>query len=84
LFCAARRRFGSWDGALNAAGLDAEKIRLRKYNPALNAPRKKSQGASSTPSARNGKSSVPVRPAAKAAAKGRTKSAIKTKARRAR
>lgn len=41
LFCAARRRFGSWDGALNAAGFKAENIRLRKFNPALNAPRKK-------------------------------------------
>jgi hypothetical protein len=29
LFCAARRRFGSWDGALEAAGISAEKIRLR-------------------------------------------------------
>jgi hypothetical protein len=45
LFCAARRRFGSWDGALNAAGFKAEKIRLRKFNPALNAPRKKKKPA---------------------------------------
>lgn len=30
LFCAARRRFGSWDAALGAAGLDASAIRLRK------------------------------------------------------
>lgn len=30
LFCAARRRFGSWDCALEAAGLDASAIRLRK------------------------------------------------------
>ena len=30
LFCAARRRFGSWDAALEAAGLDASAIRLRK------------------------------------------------------
>ncbi len=30
LFCAARRRFGSWDGALEAAGLDATLIRLRQ------------------------------------------------------
>jgi len=29
LFCAARRRFGSWDNALAAAGFDAAKIRLR-------------------------------------------------------
>ena len=41
LFCAARRRYGSWDNALNAAGLNAESIRLRKFNPALNAPRRK-------------------------------------------
>ena len=30
LFCAARRRFGSWDEALRAAGLEAESIRLRQ------------------------------------------------------
>ena len=29
LFCAARRRFGSWDGALEAAGIDATAIRKR-------------------------------------------------------
>jgi hypothetical protein len=45
LFCAARRRFGSWDNALNAAGLNADKIRLRKFNPALNAPRSKKSEA---------------------------------------
>lgn len=32
LFTAARRRFGSWDNALAAAGLDAGKIRLRRAN----------------------------------------------------
>ena len=42
LFCAARRRFGSWDGALEAAGYNAEKIRLRRHNPAMNARRGKS------------------------------------------
>ena len=30
LFCAARRRFGSWDKALVAAGLNVEQIRLRR------------------------------------------------------
>ncbi|MDF2439724.1 MAG: hypothetical protein JWN98_708 [Abditibacteriota bacterium] len=30
LFCAARRRFGSWDEALSAAGLDVSQIRLRQ------------------------------------------------------
>jgi hypothetical protein len=30
LFCAARRRFGSWDKALIASGLDVEQIRLRR------------------------------------------------------
>ena len=39
LFCAARRRFGSWDAALSAAGLNVEKIRLRRHNAGLNAPR---------------------------------------------
>lgn len=39
LFCAARRRFGSWDCALEAAGLDASAIRLR-------APRKPPHQAS--------------------------------------
>lgn len=33
LFCAARRRFGSWDGALAAAGLNPDKIRLRRGKP---------------------------------------------------
>ncbi len=37
LFCAARRRFGSWDKALKAAGFDASEIRLRKPKK----PRKK-------------------------------------------
>jgi hypothetical protein len=30
LFCAARRYFGTWDAALEAAGLDASAIRLRR------------------------------------------------------
>ena len=30
LFCAARRRFGSWDKALIASGLNVEQIRLRR------------------------------------------------------
>ncbi len=30
LFCAARRRFGSWDNALQAAGIDADTIRIRR------------------------------------------------------
>lgn len=30
LFCAARRRFGSWDEALTAAGLDIKQTRLRR------------------------------------------------------
>ncbi len=37
LFCAARRRFGSWDKALTAAGLEVSEIRLRKPKK----PRKK-------------------------------------------
>lgn len=58
LFCAARRRFGSWDNALNAAGFKAENIRLRKFNPALNAPRKRKAAVKAAPvksvAARNG------------------------------
>jgi len=38
LFCAARRRFESWDNALNKAGFSAAKIRLRR--PATAAQRK--------------------------------------------
>lgn len=34
LFCAARRRFGSWDNALEAAGLDVTKIRRRQRGSA--------------------------------------------------
>lgn len=48
LFCAARRRFGSWDSALEAAGFNAEKIRLRRHNPTLNAPRVKKTETTST------------------------------------
>jgi uncharacterized protein YoaH (UPF0181 family) len=40
LFCAARRRFGSWDNALLACGLNANEIRLRKPKK----PRKKAKG----------------------------------------
>lgn len=36
LFCAARRRFGSWDEALRAAGLDVSQIRLRQPSHAAN------------------------------------------------
>lgn len=55
LFCAARRRFGSWDGALDAAGLNSGKIRLRRHNPKLNAPRKKSKSAESNGESASGK-----------------------------
>ena len=48
LFCAARRRFGSWDAALNAAGFDSENIRLRRHNSTLNEPRLKTTEATST------------------------------------
>jgi hypothetical protein len=61
LFCAARRRFGSWDGALNAAGFKAENIRLRRYNPALNAPRRKKENISAT-NAANASSSKSTAP----------------------
>jgi hypothetical protein len=45
LFCAARRRFGSWDKALEAAGLNSEKIRLRRVAPSLSTPRRRSKVA---------------------------------------
>ena len=38
LFCAARRRFGSWDEALSAAGLDVSQIRLRQPSRAADLP----------------------------------------------
>lgn len=65
LFCAARRRFGSWDAALNAAGLDADSIRLRKYNPALNAPRRKPGEAAKVKAAHAAASTPVVKSAAK-------------------
>ncbi len=83
LFCAARRRFGSWDAALDAAGLNAEKIRLRRHNPLLNAPRsKQASGVVATMAkaakATNGKSSAVKTVAVKtAAAKAVTKTAAK-------
>lgn len=48
LFSAGRRRFGSWDAALAAAGLNAEKIRLRRHNSGLNAPRQTHAAATQT------------------------------------
>lgn len=33
LLCAARRRFGTWDAALEAAGYEPEEIRLRRRSP---------------------------------------------------
>jgi hypothetical protein len=83
LFCAARRRFGSWDGALNAAGLKAEKIRLRKFNPALNAPRRSkkkmaAEAAAQSAASPNGKATGKVQIASKAPAKAAAKTAAKT------
>lgn len=59
LFCAARRRFGSWDKALEAAGFNSEKIRLRRVAPGLSAPRrKKEQAAAPKKSRANAKAVV--------------------------
>jgi hypothetical protein len=52
LFCAARRRFGSWDGALEAAGLDVSAIRLRKPSPGLNKPRRSRKSKRAKPKVR--------------------------------
>ena len=78
LFCAARRRFGSWDAALNAAGFNAEKIRLRKFNPALNAPRKKKDAAGVAASKAAAKQSPATSPNGKAS--GKIRMATKTAA----
>jgi hypothetical protein len=97
LFCAARRRFGSWDGALNAAGMKAEKIRLRKFNPALNAPRKKKNATDSPSSVKasavkrtakngtspNGKATGKVQISVKAPAQKAAKATTKTPAKKA-
>nr|AUN36436.1 histone protein [uncultured bacterium] len=59
LFCAARRRFGSWDAALAAAGLNVDKIRLRRHNSSLNAPRNKKETVVAAIAAKNGKVAAP-------------------------
>lgn len=84
LFCAARRRFGSWDGALDVAGFNASKIRLRRYNPLLNTPRPRKTEADVSATAKTGKVAVtkvaPAKPAAKPAAKPVAKKAAAKKA----
>jgi len=87
LFCAARRRFGSWDGALEAAGYNADKIRLRRHNPAMNERRGKGAAAeeevvAAKPAAKKAatKAAAPAKKAAvKATAKAPAK-AVATKA----
>lgn len=73
LFCAARRRFGSWDGALDAAGFNASKIRLRRYNPLLNTPRPRKTEADVSATDKTGKVAAtkvaPPKPTAKPVAK---------------
>ncbi len=83
LFCAARRRFGSWDGALEAAGYNADKIRLRRHNPAMNERRGKGAGAeeevvAAKPAAKKAATKAAA-PAKKAAVKATAK-AVATKA----
>ena len=40
LYNAAKRRFGQWDSALQAAGIDPEKVRQRRLAPDLKKPRR--------------------------------------------
>lgn len=80
LFCAARRRFGSWDAALNAAGYNAEKIRLRKFNPALNAPRRKKDENGAVASKAAAKKSPAKKPANSPNGKAAGKIRLATKA----
>ncbi len=81
LFCAARRRFGSWDGALEAAGYNADKIRLRRHNPAMNERRGKGEAAVEevVPVAKTSakKAAKVVAPAKKAAVKATAKAPAK-------
>lgn len=48
LFCAARRRFGSWDAALQHAGFNASDIRLRRPSSNLAAPNDIEESSSQT------------------------------------
>lgn len=82
LFCAARRRFGSWDEALRAAGLDVSQIRLRQPSHAANLAngrKKLSQknrhlNSSTTPTSRAGTRAVSSRTTKpKASSKARLK-----------
>lgn len=81
LFCAARRRFGTWDNALDAAGLDASKIRIRKPPHAA----KKAEGAARADVTAQKKPAVakkiakaPAKRTTQLAAKPVTKTAAKT------
>lgn len=65
LFCAARRRFGSWDNALAKAGLNAARIRLRR--PTTAAPLRHKPLVRSAAAAKPGQQPAP-RPVAAAMA----------------
>lgn len=65
LFCAARRRFGSWDEALSAAGLDVAQIRLR-------GPAQRYQVNGPSHNHRRAASATPVRAASSSTSPSRT------------
>jgi len=57
LFCAARRRFGSWDNALEAAGFDVASIRMRK--PTVKPRKSRRPAIAKTPAGRIRRKSEP-------------------------
>jgi len=79
LFCAARRRYETWDKALEAAGLDASKIRIRK--PAHADDKESAAVKNGTRPAK--KTASKTKPASKAAPKATPKAVSKPVAKKA-
>jgi hypothetical protein len=62
LFCAARRRFGSWDNALEVAGLDISLIRLRAPRHRTGAGKSRRKPNSSSPKTAKSKAAKTSKP----------------------
>ena len=61
LFCAARRRFGSWDGAIEAAGISTDDTRMRRSIPDSPPSHNGAQGDKAT-RAKTGKTANATKP----------------------